>query len=81
MLVLPLKGVHPVGGGRQADCWHSRKTRPGVGPEEHGLRSAKEGIQSQVSDALHQSLPQQTGVNSNKRCGLQVEVDLVRDSQ
>lgn len=60
-VLFPVKGVHAVCGRRQADRWHRWKTRPGVGSEEHGLRSAKEGIQSKVSDEVYQSLPQQTG--------------------
>lgn len=61
-----VKGVYPVCGWRQADRWHSRETSPGVGFEEHGLRTAKERVQSQVSDSLHQGLPQQTGTFSIK---------------
>lgn len=79
--VIPVKGVHAVCGRRQADRRHRWEARPGVGSEEYGLRSAKEGIQSQVSDEVHPSLPQQTGAICNERCGLQVELDLVIDFQ
>lgn len=79
--VIPVKGVHAVCGRRQADRRHRWEARPGVGSEEYGLRSAKEGIQSQVSDEVHPSLPQQTGAICNERCGLQVELDLGIDFQ
>lgn len=32
-----------------------------MGFEEHGLRPAEKRVQSQISDSLHQSFPQQTG--------------------
>ena len=53
ILVVSVKGVYPLCGWRQADRWHSWETSPGVGFAEHGLRTAKKRVQSQVSDSLH----------------------------
>lgn len=57
------KGVHHVCSGRPSDCRHGGQTRAGLGPEKHGLRPAEARVQSQVSDPLHPSLPQQAGVS------------------
>lgn len=64
-MVLCVKGVHTLSGRRQADRWHRWKTSSGVGFKEHGLCSAKKRVQSQVSDEVHQSVPQQTGTICN----------------
>lgn len=60
------KGVHHVCSGRPSDCRHGGQTRAGLGPEKHGLRPAEARVQSQVSDPLHPSLPQQAGVSQEK---------------
>lgn len=57
-----LEGLHAVSVWGQADCGHSRSEGAGVGFEEHGVRSAAKGIQPEVPDPLHQSIPQQTGM-------------------
>lgn len=57
-----LEGLHPLCVWGQTDCGDSRSQGAGVGSEEHGIRSAAKGIQPEVPDPLHQSIPQQTGM-------------------
>lgn len=57
-----LEGLHPLSVWGQTDCGDSRSEGAGVGFEEHGIRSAAEGIQPEIPDPLHQSIPQQTGM-------------------
>lgn len=54
-------GVHALRGWRPADSWHCWETSSGLGFKEHGVCTAEKRVQSQVSDPLHPSLPQQTG--------------------
>ncbi len=41
--------------------WARGPARAGLGPEEHGIRAAEARVQPQIPDALHTSVPQQTG--------------------
>ncbi len=55
------EGVHAVCGRRPADRGHRGPARAGLGSEEHGIRAAEARVQPQIPDALHTSVPQQTG--------------------
>lgn len=57
-----LRGLHPVSVWGQADCGHGGPPSAGVGLAEHGLCAAAEGVQPEVPDSLHPSLPEQAGL-------------------
>lgn len=59
-----LEGLHPLCVWGQTDCGDSRSEGAGVGFEEHGIRSAAKGIEPEIPDPLHQSIPQQTGMGA-----------------
>lgn len=59
-----LEGLHPLSVWGQADCGDSRSEGAGVGFEEHGIRSAAKGVEPEIPDSLHQSIPQQTGMGA-----------------
>lgn len=56
-----LQGLHALCVWRPADRGHGGPQGAGVGPAQHGLRAAAQGVQPQVPDALHPRLPQQAG--------------------